>query len=159
MPTYESAFYATQKPTRANTSRQAAANVASGDLEVATFQYALSSGTQEVANDLILLGILPVGAIVVPALCSVYSADPGTTLTLDVGYEGNPDAFADGIVLSAGGRVEFTSGTAPSGLTPEPITEGTTYPDGTVYATVASASTLTDAVVLTFTIAYKRPKG
>lgn len=159
MATYESAFYATQKPTRANTSRQAAANVASGDVEVAVFQYPLSSGTEEVANDVILLGILPVGAIVIPALSSVYCADPGTTLTLDVGFEGNPDAFADGITLSSGGRVEFTSGTAPSALTPEPITVGTTYPDGTVYATVASASTLTDAVVLTFTIAYKRPKG
>lgn len=160
MATYESTFYATQKPTRANTSRQAAANIASGDLEVAVFQYALSSGTEEVANDVILLGIIPVGSIVVPSLCSVYCADPGTTLTLDVGYVDNPDAYADGIALSSGGRVEFTSGTAPSALTPEPLTAVlTTYPPGTVLATVASASTLTDAVVLTFVIAYKRPKG
>lgn len=158
MATFESTFYATQKPTRANTSRQAAANTASGDIEVAQFSYTLA-GT-EAANDVIILGILPVGAIVVPALCSVYSADPGTTLTLDVGYENNTDAFADGIVLSAGGEIKFNSGTAPSALTPEPITDtGTTYPDGTVLATVASANTLTASVVLYFTIAYKRPKG
>lgn len=153
MATYETAFYATQDPDRVNTSRLPAANIASGDIEVCQVSYALSSGTEEIANDIINLAILPVGAILVPALCSVLCADPGTTLTLDVGYADNPDAYADGIVLSSGGRVEFTSGTAPSGMVPEAMTTGT------LIATVASAGTLTDAVVLYFTIAYKRPKG
>ena len=159
MATYSTAIFELQDPDRVNTSRLAAANEASGDLEVATFQYPLSSGTEEVANDVIKLGIIPVGAIVVPALCTVHSADPGTTLTLDIGYEGNTDAYADGITLSSGGLINFTSGTAPSALDNEPLTAGTTYPDGTVLATVASAGTLTDAVVLTFTIVYRRGKG
>lgn len=153
MPTYETAFYATQDNDRVNTSRLAAANVASGDLECLVVQYPLSSGTEEVANDVINLAKLPVGSIVIPALCSVHCADPGTTLTLDVGYAANPDAYADGITLSSGGHINFVSGTAPSGLAQEPMTTEN------LIATVASASTLTDAVVLTFTIVYKRPKG
>ena len=114
--------------------------------------YPLSSGTEELANDTIDLIDLPVGATLVPHLCSVYSADPGTTLTIDVGYAANPDAYADGIVLSAGGLVNFTSATAPSGaLALEPMTTSQ------LYATVASAGTLTDAVVLTFCIVYRLP--
>lgn len=108
----------------------------------------------EAAADTINLAVLPVGATLVPQLCSVYCADPGTTLTLDVGYAANPDAFADGITLSAGGLVNFSSGTAPSGLTAlEPITTGT------VIATVDSANTLTASVVLYFTLVWRLPKA
>lgn len=123
-----------------------------GELFHAFVTYALSSGTEELANDIINLTVLPVGAALVPHLCSVYSADPGTTLTLDVGYTANPDAYADNIVLSAGGLVNFTSATAPSGaLALEPMTTGQ------LYATVATAGTLTDAVVLSFNLVYRFP--
>lgn len=108
----------------------------------------------EAAADVINLCVLPVGATLLPQLCSVYSSDPGTTLTLDVGYAANPDAFADGIVLSAGGMINFSSGTAPSGLTAlEPITTGQ------VTATVDSANTLTAAVVLYFNLVWRLPKA
>lgn len=107
----------------------------------------------EAANDTIDLAELPVGATLVPELCTVYCADPGTTLTLDVGYTANPDAYADGIVLSAGGLVNFSSGTAPSGLALEPMTTST------LLATVASANTLSAAVVLYFNLVWRLPKA
>jgi hypothetical protein len=95
---------------------------------------------------------VPVGAVVVPQLCSVQcSADPGTTLTLDVGDAGNTDRYADGIVLSAGGQVGFCStGVPAAAVTPYRITE-----QGKIYATVASANTITNGTTLTFIIAYR----
>lgn len=159
MPTFTTAFYDTQKPTRTtNITRLAAANVASGDIQVARLRYPLV-GT-EAAADIVLLGILPVGAIVIPGLSYVFSADPGTTLTVDIGYEDDRDAFGDGLVLSSGGQINFlTSSPAPSSLATQPITAvGTTYPPGTVIMTVVSANTLTAAVIVYVTITYKLGK-
>ncbi len=150
---YSSAQYAGVEVQPSRTERVLPRNAAVGELYHAFVTYPLSSGVEEGANDTINLIDLPLGAYLVPALCSVYSADPGTTLTLDVGYADNPDAYADGIVLSAGGEVKFNSGTAPSGtLAIEPTTTS-----GKIYATVASASTLTDAVVLCFCLVFKLP--
>lgn len=154
MASFDSTQYAKQKPTRANTSRNATENISDGSVEFATIAYTLA-GT-ETANDTINLCILPAGAIVVPQLSSVFSADPGTTLTLDIGTAADADAFADGITLSSGGRVEFTSGTAPAALTPTGLTADTGSGNAVVYATVASAASLTASVVLHFLIAYKR---
>lgn len=108
--------------------------------------------TTESATDTINLAVLPVGATLIPELCTVYCADPGTTLTLDVGYAANPDAYADGIVLSAGGLVNFASGTAPSGLALEPMTTGA------LIATVASEDAL-NAVTLYFNLVWRLPKA
>ncbi len=150
--TYASAEYAAVEVQPSRTERVLPRNAAVGELYHAFVTYALSSGVEEVATDIINLITLPVGAYLVPHMCSVFSADPGTTLTLDVGYAANPDAYADGIVLSAGGEIKFNSATAPSGaLAIEPITTGA------VYATVNSAGTLTDAVVLSFSLVFKLP--
>ena len=59
-------------------------------------------------------GLLPAGAIPIPGLSFVDAEDPGTALEVDVGYASNPDALADGIALSSGGHVLFTSGTMPA---------------------------------------------
>lgn len=103
------------------------------------------------ANDLWFLCDLPPGAVLEPSLSYVTcSADPGTTLTLDIGHSGNTDEYADGIVLSSGGRVNFASGTIPSAVgTPRRTT--TTE---RVYATVASADTVTSGVKLVFDLVY-----
>jgi hypothetical protein len=126
---------------------------ANGKLTVATANVTLTSATA--ANDILNIipaGLLPIGAVVVPQLCSVTSADPGTTLTLDIGYAANPDAYADGITLSAGGQIAFTSGTLPAAVTtPVRITGAA----DAIYATVMTANTVTDATVLTFIIAYR----
>lgn len=160
MPTFNTAVYNVQKPDRANPSRLADPNTASGNLEYVIVPYTLL-GT-EVANDIINLCILPVDAIPLPQLSHVYSADPGTTLTAHVGTAADVDGWANGLVLSAGGRVEFTSGTAPQWLTKTPLVADTgalnTAGSAVVFATVASANTLTPGVVLYFALAYMKQK-
>lgn len=105
----------------------------------------------EAAADTIQILDLPAGASVVPQLSHVTCADPGTTLTLDIGDASNTDRSADGIVLSAGGLVAFTSGTLPVDATvPTLATEQTR-----IYATVASADELIADVKVVFTIAYR----
>ena len=108
----------------------------------------------EAANDTIQLVDLPAGAVVVPQLSHVTGADPGTTLTLDIGDAGDTDRYADGIVLSAGGQVAFCSATLPAAVAAPYRLTGATR----IYATVASAASLTAAVKLVVTIAY-RVKG
>jgi hypothetical protein len=128
-------------------------DTANGKLTLATANVTLTgaTATSDILQIIPALN-LPVDAVVVPQLCSVTcSADPGTTLTLDVGYAANPDAYADGIVLSSGGQVAFTSGTIPAAVGTPVRTDA----DGAIYATVASASTITNGTILTFIIAYR----
>ena len=159
MATFASVHYALQKEDRANPSRLSTPNVASGRVEFAYIPYALA-GT-EAANDIINLCVLPAGAVPIVPLCHVTcSADPGTTLTLDVCTAGDPDGLADGIVLSSGGQVAFTNTAIPAGVAATALVEDSGFPgNAAVYATVASANTLTAAVVLYFCIAFKRNRG
>ena len=121
--------------------------------EILLLQTAIVTLTGATAtNDTIQVIDLPPGATVVPALSSVTcSADPGTTLTLDVGDAENGDRFADGIVLSAGGQIAFTSGTMPL----DAITPARETALNRVVALVASASTITDGTKLIFNLALK----
>jgi hypothetical protein len=126
---------------------------ANGKLTVATANVTIPStlAVNDILN-IIPAGLLPIGAVVVPQLCSVTLADPGTTLTLDIGYAADPDAYADGITLSAGGQIAFTSGTLPVAVTTPVRIE--TAADA-IYATVMSAAGINAATVLTFLIAYR----
>jgi hypothetical protein len=155
MATFETTQYALQKATRTNTSRNATANIASGRVEYANIAYPLA-GT-EAAADIINLTVLPAGVIPLPQLSSVTcSADPGTTLTLKVGTAADDDGWANGIVLSAGGQVPCTNTNIPAWVAQTPLVADTGVGNAIVKATVASASTLTAAVVLYFVLAYKR---
>lgn len=116
---------------------------------LATVSYTLL-GT-EAANDTIQLFDLPAGAEIVPQLSHATCADPGTTLTLDIGDAGNTDRYADGIVLNSGGQVAFCSATLPEAV----VTPYLASENLRVYATVATANTLTANVVIVFTIAYR----
>jgi hypothetical protein len=158
MPTFDSTQYTAQKADRTNTSRLASPNVSSGDVQYAMIPYTLA-GT-EAAADIINLCVLPSGVIPVPALSRVVcSADPGTTLTVDIGTADNADGWADGIVLSAGGIVECASATMPAWLAKTTLVPDTGSGNAVVYATVASAASLTASVVLYFLLAYKVGKG
>lgn len=106
----------------------------------------------EVAGDTFQLVDLPVGATVIPQLCTVTcSADPGTTLTLKVGGGGNSDRYAENISLNAGGQVPFTNASAMPAAVANPFT---TTETSRVLATVLTANTLTANVKLVFLIAY-----
>ncbi len=160
MAEFTTAVYTAQKPDRSNSSRLAPKNSASGDVEFALIPYTLVA--TEAAADTINLCILPVDAIPLPHLSSVTcSADPGTTLTLDIGNADNPDGWADGIVLSAGGQVACTNTAIPAWVAATPLVADTGFANAgsaKIYATVASANTLTVDVVLYFLLAYKRAK-
>jgi hypothetical protein len=105
----------------------------------------------EVAADILNLFDIPASCEVVPQLSHVTCADPGTTLTLDIGDSVDADRYADGIVLSAGGQVAFCSGTLPAAVAVPYLTPTNLR----IFATVASAATLTAAVKVIFTIAYR----
>jgi hypothetical protein len=105
----------------------------------------------EATNDTFNLCYLPKGASPLRGLSSVTCVDPGTALTLDIGTSANPDIYADGIVLSAGGTISFGStvaGTAGD-LAPTVTTD-----NSVVIVKLASADTVTASVVLYFTVAY-----
>lgn len=105
------------------------------------------------AADTIEITDIPAEGVVVPQLSHVTcSADPGTTLTMDIGDAADTDRYADGINLGSGGQVAFTSGTMPAAATvPHRDQTGPTR----VIATLATAATLTADTVLAFTIAYR----
>lgn len=103
------------------------------------------------ANDLLELVDLPAGVEVVPQLSHVTLPNPGTTLTVDIGDALDEDRYADGIVLSAGGQVAFTSATLPAAVAVPHKTKATTR----IRAKVMTAATITAGTKATFTIAYR----
>ncbi len=142
MPTFKTVEYTAQSAAASNGAQMADGNRIGSTVLHARVRYTLVS-TETVA-DIIQLVTLGPGATVIPALSSVYSADPGTTLTGTVGITGDDDAYSSALTLSAGGLQRFTP---------------TTYPDEFLVPTVvnfvvASAGTLTAGVVLEFDIAY-----
>ena len=157
MATYETAVYAAQKPTRANPSRLSPQLSSSGSVEFAVIPYALK-GT-EVVGELINLCVLPAGAIPLPQLSGVScGADPGTTLTLDIGTAADPQGWADGIILSNGGHVSATSAGAVTWLNPTPLVADAGWENSgsaVVSAKFDTVSALTAAVNLYFLLAYK----
>lgn len=100
--------------------------------------------------------LCPVGAVVVPQLCSVSClTDPGTALNLDIGTPDNPDLFSDNLALttavSTGGPVSF----AASGTVAEAI--GTPYrfkKQEKIIATIVTSSSVAETVIV-FLIAYR----
>lgn len=113
---------------------------AGGILTFYNVEVAFTSSVQ--ANDTFQLIDLPPGAVIVPELCSITaSADPGTTLTIDVGDAANPDRYCDGAnlgALSAAGNVSFIAPAIPDAVfTPYRNNEDVTR----IYATAATVGT------------------
>ena len=157
MATFTTAQYDLQKTDRANISRLATPNVASGTVEFAVIKYTLA-GT-EAANDIIKLCVLPAGCIPLPQLSScIANTDPSAgTLTLDIGTAEDPDGWANDILMATGAHALATSGTFPAWVEPTAIAADTGSGNAVVYATVAAASASPDAGdILYFTLAYKR---
>lgn len=159
MATFTTAIYDAQASDRANPSRLAAPNLASGTVEFAVVPYTLAA--TEAAADIIKLCVLPAGAIPVPQLSKcTCSADPGTALTVKVGTADDDDGIAASVAMTVAGDVAFTpaSGTMPAALAPTPIVADSGSGNAVVYATVVTATALTANVIVYFTIAYKRAR-
>lgn len=107
----------------------------------------------EVANDIIELVDIPLGAVIIPQECSILAEDPGTALVIDIGDTANDDGVADGVVLSAGGLFNAVSNSAAipaDALTPRRHNSPTR-----LFATVKTATELTAGAKLVFIIAYR----
>lgn len=150
MADFNSPLYVAQLAARSNNAVAPNSGDYGGPLH---YRHAKITLTGSVADaDIFNLMYLPKDAKVVPAASRVQcSADPGTTLVLDVGISTDTDLFADGIILSAGGSIAFDSLVCEQAKTPTKLTDNTL-----VYATVpaSGANTVTNAVTLTFWIAY-----
>lgn len=105
----------------------------------------------EAAADTLALAYLPKNVRLLREGSWVTSLDPGTTLTLDIGTVADPDIYADGIVLSAGGGINFASAVAGAAANLVPLV---TTDNTLIQATIASANTLTAGVILYFTLSY-----
>lgn len=124
-----------------------------GTVRVARVAITTTAGMADA--DTFNLVYLPAGAVVVPSMSKVQcSADPGTTLVLDIGTSSDTDAFADGIVLSSGGAIAFDANVCAQAHAPAALTAPTL-----VYATIPSsgAASVTADVTLRFWIAYTLP--
>jgi len=161
MATYNTPFYLTQDAARTNTSRLAAPNVASGDVEFAVIKYTIGAG--HTAGQTIALCALPAGCIPLPQLSSVTAnTDPtSNTLRLDIGTAQTPAGWADDIVLSNGGQVACTSGTMPAWIEPTPLGADAGSGNAVIICTIADATGGSPDAgdILYFTLAYKRSKG
>ncbi len=163
MATYETTIYGQQKPSRANPARNAPPNVASGDVQYAVIPYVLHTSPALADADVIKLCVLPADVIPLPHLSSVVcDADPGTSITFDVGTAANDDGWADGLVLTASGKAEFCFSAvspAPAWLAPTPLVADTGSGNAEVFATVKGApSGVVAGMAVHFVLAYKRAK-
>ncbi len=86
------------------------------------------------------------------AVSRLVCEDPGTALTLDIGFASNPDALADAIALTTAHDVAWTAnGTVTAQqYVPVAIAKG----DETISATVDTATSLTTGAKLLFLVAY-----
>lgn len=156
MPNFTTAIYDAQKEGRANISRLAGANLASGEVEYAVVKYT-TVGT-EASADTIQLCVLPQGAIPIPALSKVQRmASPGTTFTITIGTAAAAAGWANGIVLGgAAGQVEFNSAGTPAWNDQTPIVPDTGSGNAIVVATLTTVGSPATGAVLYFVLAYKR---
>lgn len=142
MAAFKTVQYTNQSAASANGAAMADGNLTGETLLIARCRYTVV-GT-EVANDTIGLLLLGPGSTVIPALSSVYSTDPGTTLTGTVGIATDADAYSSALTLDAGGLARFAPTTYPTELLVPTL----------VQFTISSAATLTVGAVLEFDIAY-----
>ena len=108
----------------------------------------------EAANDIINLVRLKAGAVVLPSECRIVCEDPGTALTIDVGFASNDDALCDGAALTTAHDVTFTTAASVTAVAqqyvPAPLATG----DEVIFATVRTATSLTAGAKLLITIAF-----
>ena len=145
---FDSNLYTLQEAAKLDISAAPNAHEYGGPVHVRSCKVTLTSAAA--TNDIARLFYLPKGATVIPSMSKVQcGADPGTTLTLDIGTTDDADGFAAAIVLSAGGAIAFDSTVCAQAVTPARLSDRLL-----VSALLKSVSTITDGSTLTFWIAY-----
>ena len=142
MAAFKTVEYTAQVAGAANGAAMADGNKTAETVLFARVRYTLLA--TETTGDTIGLWNAPAGVTILPALSTVYSTDPGTTLTGTIGISTDTDAYSSALTLSAGGLIRWVPTTYPTELTEATL----------VNFTIASDASLTATTVLEFDIAY-----
>lgn len=121
---------------------------AGGKLRFLVIPY--SAGGTETTADTITLGILPVGAKVIPALCRIVSNSTFDANDVDIGVSGNVNKYADALdTLGADSDISF--GVAgDNAFVPTVVASG----GETLIATLVAVTSITSAGRALFLIGY-----
>lgn len=128
-------------------------NVVAGEVQYARFD--VPTTTDNAALDVITLGVLPPGAVVLPELSRIIVTDDMSSgaVTIDIGDATNPDRYADGVDCAAVGIKEFLTPAIPDGFTTRyEIPAGT---DQTIIATLATFAATIEAGSFSVILAFK----
>lgn len=109
------------------------------------------------AADIVGLVQLPGGSTVIPELCVIYCEDPGTAFIIDIGDDdpggtADPNRYCDTLDLSAGGEFKFNAGSVQSAAAISPYS---LIRQAWINAVIDTATTLTAAQIIQFSIVYK----
>lgn len=163
MATFDTAHYALQKPDRARTGLQAPPNISDGMVHYAFLPYVCA--TTEATADIINLCQLPVGAIPIPQLSSVWiPADnvTHTVATVSVGIAGATTSWMNAVSLLAAGNIMALSGTAPAYASTATSLAADSGADDGLVTVIATLGTLSGGAVTAgswyFCLAYKIPR-
>lgn len=107
----------------------------------------------EAANDIIRIARNKPELNLIPHLCAVDAENPGTALVIDIGDAADVDKYADGIVLSSGGTVLFSSNSCAQKVDPV-ISVDSDAQGEWIYATVMTATSLTAGAQLRFRLVF-----
>lgn len=154
MATFNSTRYTSQVGTAGGSpaSGYPLAKFANGKHRISVVPYTLA-GT-EAANDIINLIRLKAGAVVVPCECRILCEDPGTALTIDIGFASNDDALLDGAALTTAHDVSFTGAPSVTATAAQYNPTALAVGDEVIFATVKTATSLTTGAKLLFLISY-----
>jgi hypothetical protein len=128
------------------------ASTANGKLRYAAIPYTLA-GT-EATNDTINLIRLKAGAIPLPSLSKIVCEDPGTALTLDIGFASNLDSLCDGAALTTAHDDFFTKLPSVTAVAAQYVPAAIAAGDEILVATIVLATVPTAGAKLLFLIAY-----
>lgn len=128
------------------------AKFAAGKLRYAVALVTLA-GT-EAANDIINLARLKPGAVVLPSESRIICEDPGTALTLDIGFASNDDALCDGAALTTAHDVTFTGAPSVTAVAQQYNPVALAAGDEVIFATVKVATSPTAGAKVLVLIAY-----
>lgn len=144
MATFKSDIYTTQSAVNSN--NRADGRLVAGKVRQATASYTLIN--TESAADTINLVELPTGCLIDPSRSFLQVENPGTTLTVDVGFPSNTDSLTPTILtVSAGGKFMLDEAGAASLVT---VAAG----DELISITVVSEASLTAGQVIRAVITY-----
>lgn len=118
----------------------------------------------ETAGQIVKLCDLPKGAKIISGMSKVTpTGDPGTTLTLDFGCQGDMDCWGDGVVVSAAEKALFDAPAVPAGVSSDLSVGDSTLATETpadlgVYMTFATVSTLSGGPTLVVDLVFTLPE-